>query len=713
MEKRLILLTILIELFCLALFSNETNKPLFHYGGEIDLGLNLHFAGFNKLQNIPNCCPKYTSTVGLGWSVSLLLHKDISSDFALRLRAGLNSEGLTFKENEFIGNTSVKYVTDPNNIVLVPVSVTHYLTSKILGIYLEPSVKYRIYEKLWAGLGLNFSNLILTRADQKEVIASPDNIVFIDGKKERNEYFDLEIPNARKFYFRPTIDISYDFKLFDNAYISPLIRYAIPLQNLSNVNWKISYINFGLSARFPVYPPPEIHYYYDTLFIRDTSTIALLGLDVERVYLTAANVEKTFKERVSDGFLFKTIIREQYRREVPQVSQLFTSIKVLGKSRTGDIQLNPTLIIEEIETEEMFPLLPYVYFPTGEWDLKKTSMKLLEKNEVKNFSETTLPWNTLKIYENLLNIIGKRLQVYPKEEIVLVGCNSNTGVEVNNLGLSKKRAEAVKEYLVNVWGVDPKRIKIKARNLPEKMTNPIIPEGIEENQRVEIYSKDWKLFQPVSLRQIQRTSNPPFVEIFPEVKSDSPIKGWRVTVAQENEMLREYSGVDIPSKIIWNVEEEPIPKIEEPVEVQFFAVDILNQKSVSKESVKIVQKTIKKKREELFEDKKIEKFSLIVFDFDKAEILPLHVPILDEIKKKILPNSKVIISGYTDKIGEAAYNKQLALRRCLAVKNYLNLSDSQVVLEPVGNDVLIYDNSIPQGRSYCRTVQITIETPIK
>ncbi|MGC9079035.1 MAG: OmpA family protein [Candidatus Kapaibacteriota bacterium] len=695
------------------LFASNENEPIFHYGAEIALGLNIHIADFNKLQNIPNCCPRYSTTLGLGWSLAFLLHKDITKDFSLRLRAGFNSEGVTFKENEFIGNTTVKYVEDPTQIVLVPVTVEHFLKPKLLGIFLEPVAWYNFYDKFWATFGLNFSNLILTKVDQKEVIVSPNNVTFIDGKKERNEYFDLDIPNANKFQFRPTLGIAYDFLIYKDAYVSPEIRFSIPVQNLSNVNWKLSYINFGLSARFPVYPPPEIRYYYDTLYIRDTATVAILGLKSERIFLSETKILETVREKVEDGYLFKTFLQEKYKREVPKFSQLVTDLKVFGKSRQGEIQSSPTLVIEEIETEEMFPLLPYVFFPSGEWELGKTKMVLMDKKDSDSFEENSLPWNTLIIYENLLNIVGKRLKQNPKETIVLTGCNSNTGVEANNIELSRKRAEAVRDYLVNIWGIDPKRITIRARNLPEKMTNPTIPEGIEENQRVEISSKDWQILQPIRLSQIQRISNPPFVELLPEVISDAPIKGWNLTIGQGNILLREYAGGDLPTKLVWNVEEEPIPKLEDSVLLKFSAVDILDQKSTSSKSLKIEQKTIKKKREELLGDKKIERFSLIVFDFDKADILPQHIPILNEIKRKIATNSKITISGYADRIGEATYNKELALRRCLAVKNYLRLPDSQVVLEPIGSEVLLYDNNLPQGRSYSRTVQITIETPIK
>lgn len=712
MIRKIYLSFVLLCILNISVFNKEKPSPLFHYGAEVSLGLNMHFADFNKLEGIPNCCPKFTNTLGLGWNLSLLLRKDFPSNFAVQLRAGFNSEGLTFKEKEFIGNTSVKYEEDPTKIVLVPVTVEHYLTPKLFGVYIEPLGLYRFYDNFWVTFGFNFSNLILTKFDQKEIIYSPDNITFIDGKKERNEYFDLEIPEVKKFLVRPTIGFTYDFEIFDNAFVSPIIRYVFPIQNLTNVNWKISYLNLGVSARFPIYPPPEVQYYYDTLYIRDTIRVLVLGLKTERLALEEKTTQ-TKKEKVSGGYRFTTTIREKYKLEIPKVSEILTDLKIIGKSRIGEIQNNPTLIIEELETEEMFPLLPYVYFPTGSWELEKTNMILLSKNQTQFFDENSLSWNTLKIYDNLLNIIGKRLKQNPKETIVLTGCNSNTGIETNNIELSRKRAEAVKDYLVNIWGIDPKRITIKARNLPEKMTNPNIPEGIEENQRVEISSNNWKILQPVRLSQIQKTSNPPIIEILPEVSSESPIKGWSVSVEQGGTLIREYSGIEVPSLLVWNVEEEPMPKLEEPIDIQLSVVDIFDQKSVADQSLSIEQRTIKKKREELLGDTKIERFSLIVFEFDKAEILPQHVPILNEIKNKIAPNSRVTISGYTDRIGESSYNKELALRRCLAIKNFLGLSDNQVVLQPIGNEILLFDNSLPQGRSYCRTVQIVIETPIK
>ena len=62
-----------------------------------------------------------------------------------------------------------------------------------------------------------------------------------------------------------------------------------------------------------------------------------------------------------------------------------------------------------------------------------------------------------------------------------------------------------------------------------------------------------------------------------------------------------------------------------------------------------------------------------LFDFDKAVLKPAGKEKLDELAAKIesLNLEVVVATGYTDRIGSAAYNDRLSLRRAQAVKSYL------------------------------------------
>ncbi|CAM2179120.1 Outer membrane protein A [Paraburkholderia sacchari] len=62
-----------------------------------------------------------------------------------------------------------------------------------------------------------------------------------------------------------------------------------------------------------------------------------------------------------------------------------------------------------------------------------------------------------------------------------------------------------------------------------------------------------------------------------------------------------------------------------------------------------------------------------LFDFDKAVLKPAGKEKLDDLasKTQALNLEVIVATGYTDRIGSAAYNDRLSLRRAQAVKSYL------------------------------------------
>ncbi|CAB3787062.1 Outer membrane protein A [Paraburkholderia caffeinitolerans] len=62
-----------------------------------------------------------------------------------------------------------------------------------------------------------------------------------------------------------------------------------------------------------------------------------------------------------------------------------------------------------------------------------------------------------------------------------------------------------------------------------------------------------------------------------------------------------------------------------------------------------------------------------LFDFDKAILKPAGKEKLDDLasKTQALNLEVIVATGYTDRIGSAAYNDRLSLRRAQAVKSYL------------------------------------------
>jgi OOP family OmpA-OmpF porin len=75
------------------------------------------------------------------------------------------------------------------------------------------------------------------------------------------------------------------------------------------------------------------------------------------------------------------------------------------------------------------------------------------------------------------------------------------------------------------------------------------------------------------------------------------------------------------------------------------------------------------------------------------------------------PDSKVFVYGHTDRMGDDNYNLKLSKQRAQAVAK--EFTDYDVTVNGFGEAELMYDNDLPEGRFYCRKVDIVIETPVE
>jgi len=115
-------------------------------------------------------------------------------------------------------------------------------------------------------------------------------------------------------------------------------------------------------------------------------------------------------------------------------------------------------------------------------------------------------------------------------------------------------------------------------------------------------------------------------------------------------------------------------------------------------------------------DYSINKYSLVLFDFDSPVLTDVNRRVID---KFIVPfiglGSTIDIYGYSDRIGNATYNKQLSLQRATSVRDYIRTKNRNVPINiyGLGDESEIFDNDLPMGRQLSRTVQILVITPKK
>ena len=106
-------------------------------------------------------------------------------------------------------------------------------------------------------------------------------------------------------------------------------------------------------------------------------------------------------------------------------------------------------------------------------------------------------------------------------------------------------------------------------------------------------------------------------------------------------------------------------------------------------------------------------FGDVLFDFDQASLKANSRDSITTLANYLIknPDRKVIVEGYTDSKGSAAYNQGLSERRANAVKNALvraGVEPSRIVAQGYGKKYPVASNATNSGRAQNRRVEVTI-----
>jgi len=389
------------------------------------------------------------------------------------------------------------------------------------------------------------------------------------------------------------------------------------------------------------------------------------------------------------------------------------------KPPQGSITVNPSAVaIEELTIIDSSPLLSYVFFDTGQSRIPERYKLLKNQAEADAFDEKILR-DTIAKYHNVLNIIGKRFSENTEASIEIVGCISDRGEEKNNLTLSQARAEQVRAYFRYIWNIAPDRITVSARKLPELPSASSVEEGRLENQRVEIHSDSPQIFDSIKTTYTFEVADFNEINIHPDIQLGYDLKDWNIEIKGDGKLLKSIKGQgnNIPdySFSLFEYGLSTIGTIDN-ISISATMTDITGQTfttNTANTSIKYI-KRMERKAQKL-EYKVIEKYALILFDYDSDEIKAQNTTVIDRVVKRIkdLPTAKVTIVGQTDIIGKEDYNVLLSERRAKAV--YQNVIDSdipsreRIIFRGAGPYNPPYDNATAEGRSFNRTVTIMIE----
>ena len=665
MKYWIIVLLLLITSECLSQTIIDNKRERFGLFSHVTV--NIHNVDFRQLPGVENCCPQFDNGTGYGFSFGALYELPLSNKFALSLRATYMDIGADLIAIE---NKPVFDVMNNRLIQQAPIKHSIMATGSSFGFEPLISVNPVGGMRLYSGLRLGYISSIAYA--QKETIEQPGFVFVENRQKVRNER-EGNISNIVSLQSGLMLGASMEFPLnkVRTLLLSPEVFFTVGLQNITtDLSWKHNALRLGIALKFAT--PP---------------------MDTKIIPPVIDSLPKNTNLIVKS----QSVKNEENKKY---------DISFYGYSSEGKTIPSDTIEYETYSSKEIKPLLPYVFFDKNS-SIIPSRYKLLTKSETEVFSlENIMYQDILETYYSLLNIIGRRLVDYPQAKITLIGCVSDNNGEKGNMSLARKRSLSIQKYLVDIWGINEKRIKVEARLLPvnySRTNDANKTASDEENRRVEITSDMQEITAPFLASDTLYSTLPTVIRMTVNNLQNIPftLRICKNTVQIPESCLR-YEKSSIHDTIIWKPSDDPallknnssiIVSIEqEKTEAQILKnmVVVQNKKSAEKE-------------------KSIEIYRLILFDFDKSDLTEQHKKIANTIRDRITANTEIRIEGSTDYLGDDVYNRRLSNERASAAARYIGVP--QQFVEGKGEQEY-YTNSLPEGRFYNRTVTITLTSKV-
>lgn len=655
MKKIFLVLFLILGSSLFAEDSNKTPERTLNFGIYLGGNMNMHSPDMDWTITESNSFTypvSFTDAVNsFGFNIGGLINIPINRTNWISLRLGYHTINADFQSNM-------------NDVPLVDISGTpftgnieHNLENKVS--YFEISPMYQIYDlipvkDLYLMAGIEVGIPISTSYNfKRDVIDQSTDDLYLSETAANGDYKDASVRFGLGF------GVGYMIDLGKNFHLAPEVSFRFPFGDVAGDNginsWSAPQLRFGVNLTYS------------------------LGKKEE---------------------------------EVAKESELSVDFAGVNYYDNGNKMPVKNLIVEDVKTSELFPLLTNVFFDEGKELPNVENQTLSVDSETGEFSIDNLPADAIDINKSSLDIIGRRLQKYPNARIKVTGTNDG---KKEKMELSKKRAEFVKNYISVNYGITPDRIDVDARNLPVNASSQRDQDGIAENRRIEITSNVPMITEPLIIEKDRQTfATPNLIEFEPAVASSDSITSWTMEVNQSGKLLRSFGGNTTPGNIQWNVQPNELKQSDVPVDYTLFVENSKGKTSMKSGTIPVEYLSFNRKKVEEKPDKVISKYSLVVFDFDSPEISEKDKEIL---KKNVIPsisyNSTIQIYGYSDRIGDEAYNQKLALKRAESVKKFLepNAKSNKIEVYGIGENIEVFDNDLPIGRQLSRTVQIYVITP--
>lgn len=660
----------------------ERPNPYIRFGAYGLAAYNQYAVGFRELA--PSCCQNTFPNVNvLSFTAGGLAEIPIAGPFGIAIRAGFTPLDATFR-TEYSIRSAVG--GDPRDIPLA-----FNLTTNLSLIEAQALLWVRPLQRLSIYVGGQSGFFFRRSFRQYEEITDPDVEYVGPNGMPTNILFESSGDIATRLPLWLTGGLSYEIPLnaTGTVMLAPEVFYALQLPNIATFNllqdntkpWRIASIRGGVSLRFS--PNPTI--------------------------FQESEIRRIEEQRPP---------QDPPRRDIAQNQQTTSTqapvVKLspaVGVSNDGSETVNPTIRIEDVSASKSRYVLPSVFFDEKNAALP-SRYKQLSISEKTGFKPESLSSaSELETYYHVLNIIGQRMNAKTKAKLTLVGVADALG-EKNNRQLAQTRAEQVKKYLTDVWGITGSRILLQTK--PSTQASNDVLEA-EENRRVDISTDTPEVLDEMRFDYRGKVVTPPTVRVKFDIDAPAGLQTWKLEASQDGDVLKTVRGGNrYPNAYEWNLASAPLdslPQNTREITLRVEATD--NNSKVARspvQSIPVEMQSGGRKSSNVRTD------IYTVYSTMRGENAfgtadaSVQRQLLNIMRKGIKPNSKLMITGFTDARTPQENARPITEQAAQNVANQLNLQDSMV---NAGGISSLHDNSLPEGRFYNRFVQVEIRNIVK
>ena len=343
------------------------------------------------------------------------------------------------------------------------------------------------------------------------------------------------------------------------------------------------------------------------------------------------------------------------------------------------------MTIERTEVTELVPVLGHVYFDEGSSDIP---------DRYRYRGPITTPVN---VVYSVLPIVAERMQ-QSRGVLTITGTTSGTAAD-QGLPLARQRAERIRQELINM-GVPAHQLRVEARRLPRQPTAASSEDEVvlaeQENRRAELRCSDPAVLAPYMIRMVEQRVVPEEIQLRPSVISYAGVVSTSITIGEGN-ARRIYRPGDV-------IRTADLLGPDGSFRTSALAATITVLDSAGRTTTESVRLPLRPAQMRVAPS---ERYRLILFPFNSADINADHRATLTMISASLQPSATVRIIGLTDTMGSSEHNLELSARRAEAVARALDVPLSNA--RGLGSQQPLLSNGLPEGRAYHRTVVIEVQ----